>query len=98
MSSTINSDLQSISEGGKRNLVKFNTSQTQLLTISLSNTPSNYPIVFENMLFSFKNKYQYTYLNTYIALYFRTPKLPEKHTHNPWNELPSLIKARSLVS
>ena len=32
------------------------------------------------MLFSFKNKYQYTYLNTYLALYFRTPKLPE-NTH-----------------
>ena len=48
MSSTINSDLQSISEWGTRNLVKFNTSKTQLLTISLSNTPSNYPITFEN--------------------------------------------------
>ena len=35
------------------------------------------------MLFSFKNKYNYTYLNTYIALYFRTPKLPVKHTNNP---------------
>ena len=34
------------------------------------------------MLFSFKNKYHYTYLNTYIALYFRTPKLPVKHTNN----------------
>ena len=32
------------------------------------------------MLFSFKNKYQYTYLNTYLALYFCTPKLPE-NTH-----------------
>ena len=48
MSSTINSDLQSISEWGTRNLVKFNTSKTQLLTISLSNTPSNYPIIFED--------------------------------------------------
>ena len=48
MSSTINSDLQSISEWGTRNLVKFNTSKTQLLTISLSNSPSNYPILFEN--------------------------------------------------
>ena len=37
------------------------------------------------MLFSFKNKYHYTYLNTYIALYFRTPKLPVKHTNNPKN-------------
>ena len=45
--STINSDLQSISEWGTRNLVKFSTSKTQLLTISLSNTP-NYPIVFED--------------------------------------------------
>ena len=41
-------DLQSISEWGTRNLVKFNTSKTQLLTISLSNTPSNYPIIFED--------------------------------------------------
>ena len=48
MSSTINSDLQSISEWGTCNLVKFNTSKTQLLTISLSNTPSNYPIIFED--------------------------------------------------
>ena len=48
MSSTINSNLQSISEWGTRNLVKFNTSKTQLLTISVSNTPSNYPIIFEN--------------------------------------------------
>ena len=48
MSSTINSDLQSISEWGTRNLVKFNTSKTQFLTISLSNTPSNYPIIFED--------------------------------------------------
>ena len=48
MSSTINSNLQSISEWGTRNLVKFNTSKTQLLTISLSNTPSNYAIIFED--------------------------------------------------
>ena len=48
MSSIINSDLQSISEWGTRNLFKFNTSKTQLLTISLSNTPSNYPIIFED--------------------------------------------------
>ena len=34
ISSTINSDLQSISEWGTRNLVKFNSSKTQLLTIS----------------------------------------------------------------
>ena len=48
MSSTINSDFKSISEWGARNLVKCNTSKTQLLTISLSNTPSNYPIIFED--------------------------------------------------
>ena len=48
MSSTSNSDLQSISKWGTRNLVKFTTSKTQLLTISLSNTPSNYPIIFED--------------------------------------------------
>ena len=48
MSSTINSDLQSISEWGTRNLVKFNTSETQLLTISLSDTPSNNPIIFDD--------------------------------------------------
>ena len=48
MSSTINSDLQSISEWGTRNLVKFNTPKTQLLTISLSNTPSNYLVIFED--------------------------------------------------
>ena len=47
MPSTINSDLQGISEWGTCNLVKFNTSKTQLLTISLSNIPSNYPIIFE---------------------------------------------------
>ena len=48
MSSTINSDLQSISEWGTLNSVKFNTSETQLLTISLFNTPSNYPIIFDD--------------------------------------------------
>ena len=48
MSSTINSDLQSISEWETRNLVKFNTPKTQLLTLSLSNTPSNYPIIFDD--------------------------------------------------
>ena len=40
--------MRSISEWGTRNLVKFNTSKTQLLTISLSNTPTNYPIIFED--------------------------------------------------
>ena len=48
MSSTINSDLQSISEWGTRNLGKFSTSVAQLLTISLFNTPSNYPVVFDD--------------------------------------------------
>ena len=48
MSSTINSDLQSIFKWGTRNLIKFNTSKTQLLTISLPNTPSNCPIIFED--------------------------------------------------
>ena len=47
MSWTTNSDLQNISEWGTHNLVKFNTSKTELLTIFLSNTPSNYQIVFE---------------------------------------------------
>ena len=49
MSSPINSDLQSIFECGTRNLAKFNTSKTQLLTISLSNTPAIYPIIFEDI-------------------------------------------------
>ena len=31
-----------------RNLAKFNTSKTQLLTISLSNTPFNYPTIFDD--------------------------------------------------
>ena len=48
MSSTNNSDLQGTSEWGTRYLVKFNTSKTQLLTISLSNSPSNYPIIFDD--------------------------------------------------
>ena len=48
MSSTVNSDLQSISEWGTHNLVKFSTSKTQLLTISLSNTPYNSPIIFDD--------------------------------------------------
>ena len=37
-----------------------------------------------DMLFSFKNKYHYTYLNTYIALYFSYAKVTcNTHTHNP---------------
>ena len=34
-----------------------------------------------DMLFSFKNKYHYTYPNTYIALYHSHAKLPVTHTH-----------------
>ena len=45
---TINFDLQSIFDWGVHNLVKSNTSKTQLLTISPSNTHSNYPILFED--------------------------------------------------
>ena len=48
VSLTINSDLQSISEWGTRNLVEFNTSRIQLLTFSVSNIPSNCLILFED--------------------------------------------------
>ena len=41
----------------------------------------------KEMLFSFKNKYNYTYLNTYIALYSHTPKLPVTHTHPQKQEI-----------
>ena len=37
--------------------------------------------------FSFKNKYHYTYLNTYIALYHSHAKLPVKHTHTHKQEI-----------
>ena len=53
------------------------------------------------MLFSFKNKYHYTYPNTYIALYSRTPKLPVTHTQPQKQEIvfhPSLAKLPSLVT
>ena len=59
------------------------------------------------MLFSFKNKYYYTYPNTYIALYSRTPKLPVTHRHTHKNKkllsiplklVPSLAKLPSLVT
>ena len=59
------------------------------------------------MLFSFKNKYHYTYPNTYIALYTRSPKLPVTHTHTHKNKkllsiplklVPSLAKLPSLVT
>ena len=48
MSSTINSDLVSISSWGHQNLVNFNASKTQFLPISLSTTPSDFNIIFEN--------------------------------------------------
>ena len=40
--------LQSISKWGNHNSVIFNTSKTHLLTISVANTPSNYPIISED--------------------------------------------------
>ena len=48
LSSAINSDLRSISEWGSQNLVKFNTSKTQFLPISLSNFSSHPSIIFED--------------------------------------------------
>merc|ERR1712002_223352 len=48
LSSAINSDLDRISSWGAQNLVKFNASKTQFLPISLSTTPSNCIINFEN--------------------------------------------------
>ena len=48
MSSTINSDLVRISSWGRQNLVNFNASKTQFLPISLSTTPSDFDIIFEN--------------------------------------------------
>ena len=50
MASTINSDLESISEWGSQNLVKFNASKTQFLPISLSTNPSDPQILFEDSL------------------------------------------------
>ena len=53
---------------------------------------------FPDMLFSFKNKYHYTYLNTYIALYFSYAKVT-CNTHKQPKEFgfhPSY--ARSLIS
>ena len=50
MASTINSDLESISEWGYQNLVKFNASKTQFLPISLSTNPSDPQILFEDSL------------------------------------------------
>ena len=47
------------------------------------------------MLFSFKNKYHHTYLNTYIALYFSYAKVTCKtHTHTTQrNWFPSLLRS-----
>ena len=45
--STINSDLDRISQWGTQNLVKFNSSKTQFLPISLSRTPHNSRISFD---------------------------------------------------
>ena len=41
----------------------------------------------KKMLFSFKNKYHYTYPNTYIALYHSHAKLPVTHTHTQKQEI-----------
>ena len=49
------------------------------------------------MLFKKKNKYQYTYLNTYIALPKVTPKLPE-NTLTKRKNLPSLFIAHYLLA
>ncbi len=48
LSSAVNAELGSISSWGCQNLVKFNASKTQLIPISLSITPSNYDIIFDN--------------------------------------------------
>ena len=47
LSDSILADLDGISRWGGLNLVKFNSLKTQLLQISLSKTPSHFPIVFE---------------------------------------------------
>ena len=48
LSSSINSDLGRISDWGQNNLVRFNASKTQFLPISLSSTPSDFVINFED--------------------------------------------------
>src|ERR1700755_2172940 len=45
-SDSILADLDGISRWGHSNLVKFNSLKTQLLHISLSKTPPNFPILF----------------------------------------------------
>ncbi|MEL7196638.1 MAG: reverse transcriptase family protein, partial [Bacteroidota bacterium] len=47
ISTTINSDLERISDWGSNNLVRFNSAKTQLLPISLSNDPSDFDVIFE---------------------------------------------------
>lgn len=48
LSHTLNSDLVSISQWGTENLVKFIASNTQVMAISLSPTPSTFALTFEN--------------------------------------------------
>src|SRR5678815_4462835 len=52
LSDSILADLDRISDWGRLNLVKFNSLKTQLLQISLSKTPSNFPISFDASLVS----------------------------------------------
>src|ERR1700755_197907 len=47
LSDSILADLDGISLWGQSNLVKFNSLKTQLLHISLSKTPPNFPILFD---------------------------------------------------
>ena len=47
ISTTINSDLERISDWGSNNLVRFNSAKTHLLPISLSNDPSDFDVIFE---------------------------------------------------
>src|SRR5678815_3318712 len=47
LSDSIFADLVGISQWGNRNLVKFNSLKTQLLHISLSKIPPNFPIPFD---------------------------------------------------
>ena len=65
-------------------------------------------LIDDHMLFSFKNKYHYTYPNTYIALYNLHAKVTcNTHTHTPKNKklltiplklLPSLANYPPLLS
>ena len=48
LSDSLNSDLVSISQWGSDNLVKFNASKTQFMPISLSSTPPDIVLTFEN--------------------------------------------------